>query len=798
MAAFDERTFMNRRHWLSTGITATLVIAGLFGGSPLKADQPVSAAFAILDHNRDGALELNEWLSWFGEDTRSVRRREFYLLDADENGQLNDAEFRSSSKGKVLTPGNAFCFHDLNADEVLTPEEYLETAGVSEAGLPAVTRNFRVLDFDESGGLSLMEFRSWPGLTLPRQRGTIPDPILDLFNRALEQLLALQMTADGDQDGQLSAAEWATISFPAELSIFQEVPFARWDEDENGLVSRREIEQLLAVSYGIQHPDGTLLHLPTGIRFYGSFLRRLDTNGDGALSPEEFSSGYWGGKEKALALFQQLDANQDDQLTPAEIMATEPLTVDVIRGFLYLNQDLDGRISPKELLANTSTSATELGATQTLTAFDDNLDGFLSLSEFQLAPLGYGYVIIRVHDKTDLDHDGVLSWQEFYNEQSPVLLGLAWEIFCRYDRDHSGKLTINELEFRIDPNKVPREVLFLAIDKNRDGQLTLEELFSETEPDETDMAKQLRYGERRRYWQYWFQFADDDRNGHLTPEEYQSALARFPSAVYARFASWDQDSDGELTAAEYLAIASSPDEKLIQRNFRVIDFDGSGGLSFDEFRSYPGQLPAAQRGTTPDPVLDLLGQALLQCSEARTAADANQDGQLSAEEWANIRFPKSLMPFQDVPFGAWDHDQNGLVSDGEAEHLLAISYGVWHRDGTLLRLPGGIRYYDSFLRPLDTNNDLVLSSDELANGYWGGKEKGRALFEEIDADRDGRVTPLEIMQSQPFVVDALSAFLRLDTDLDGLASPAELLAYPSSGATALGIAQTLERVMHFN
>jgi len=702
---------------------------------------------------------------------------------------LQDA--KESPKDPASASEKLFRSYDLDRDEILSLDEYVKGAGVADAALPVARRNVKLVDFDKSGGLSLQEFLVFPGILPTRERGPIPDPVVALFRRAAEQWTSLHKSADADANGRLSAEEWKSIKTPAELSPFQEVPFGTWDRDGDGAVAAEEAERLLAIAYGVRHPDGTLLRLPSGVQYYGSFLRPLDKDGDLVLSLDELATGYWGGREKGLELFKSLDADADQKLTTAEIMQTQPLTVDPLGAVIAFDKDLDARLSPAELMTNASTSATPLGMSQTMAAFDDDQDGHLSLEEYQLAPQGYGYVTLRVHGRTDIDHDAALSWSEFYSEKSPLLLGLAWEMFRRYDRNRDGQLDLDEFEFHITPSEIPLEKLFGVKDKDRNGLLVLGELFLETLPAEGDAAAKLRFDERKRYWGNWIGFADQDGNQALSPAEYQQGMARFPEAVYARFAAWDKSGDGELAPQEFLAAAASPDEPLVRRNFRVLDFDASGELSFDEFRSYPGQLPASLRGRVPDAAVDLVQKTLKQWAELQKTGDTNQDGNLSSDERSRLVYPAELSPFQDLPAGEWDTDGDGQTSAAEAERLFAVAYGLQQKEGTRLRHSTGVVCYGSFIRSCDKDGDEVLSVEELASSYWGGKEKAAALFQELDADRNGRLTTAEIMQTGPLTVDLLEAFLRLDSDRDGRLSSTELMTNASTSATPLGMSQTM-------
>ena len=107
-------------------------------------------------------------------------------------------------------------------------------------------------------------------------------------------------------------------------------------------------------------------------------------------------------------------------------------------------------------------------------AFDDNGDGGLSLLEYRLTPKA-----MQLHNwnwaRGDGNNDAKLSFAEFFNPsagKSPAFaVGLAYEHFRRWDRNHDNSLTPDEFEFNYARPRVPLDE-FTDLDLDKSGDLT--------------------------------------------------------------------------------------------------------------------------------------------------------------------------------------------------------------------------------------------------------------------------------------------------------------------------------------
>ena len=656
-----------------------------------------------LDH--DAALS---WQEFYKEDSPQViglAWEIFRRFDRNQSGKLELDEIEFRVDPTRISPEKAFTFRDKNADGGLSLEEYLTLVASTNPKL--AKRNFKVVDFDRNNQLSFEEYKAIPGLLAVAKRGAIPDPVADFASVAQKKWQELQKRADQDADGQLSKVEWPLAEIQKHLTPLADVEFTVWDKDQNGQVSSKEAEQLIAIAYGMQQMNEAPLRTTNGRVLYRFYINRTDKDKDYRLSKSEYLPSVRLPKEKVLANFINLDSDQDQYLSYPELAKSTSTNIDEFNYFLSSDKDLDGFLSPEELLkVGSNSSAKKTSFSQGIAAFDEDKDGKFSLREFRLAPIGVSYVTLRVYDRTDLDFDGTLSWKEFYQEPSPQVIGLAWELFQRFDRNQNGQLELDEFEFRIDPSKLP--------------------------PEKT-------------------------------------------------FASKDKDSDGELSLQEYLLTVPTTKPELARRNFHISDFDRSGKLKLEEYKTLSGLFPAQIRGNIPDPVVELAAIALKKWQKLLKAADRNADDQLSQSEWPRTKLQTDLPGLADVIFPYWDRNRNGQVNFNEAKQLIDIAYGIQHVNGTPLRTPNGLVLYRSYIKTTDRNRDHRLSRGEYVSSIRQPIKKVLKLFASMDIDEDGFLTYLELTTSSTTNIDEFAYFLSTDKNLDGLLSPEELVKINSNG-----------------
>tara|TARA_R110000868_G_scaffold411753_2_gene708862 strand:+ start:12591 stop:20654 length:8064 start_codon:yes stop_codon:yes gene_type:complete len=636
----------------------------------------------------------------------------FHRFDHNQNGYLESNEFEFQIDPTKLSPERAFTACDKNKDEELDLEEYLPL--VAKISPKQAKRNFQVVDYDGNKKLSLAEFQTLPELFKPEERGAVPDPVADLAKNAHQTWENIVKVADQNNDSMISTDEWPLEELKKQLTPLADLKFSVWDADQNGQVSDKESQLLIDIAYGIKHIDGSDLRADNGWVVYRSYFTNVDKDHDQRLSKKEYLPSIRWPEEKVLALFHELDTDKDEFLTIPELKKSTTSFIDELTFFLRTDKDLDGLLDADELGTVNSNERNPQRLAQGITAFDTDGDGKLSLQEFRLAPVGCFYVTQHLYNQKDQNHDAKLSWQEFYTEPSPQLIGLLWELFRRFDRNQNGQLELDEYDFQFEPTKLSPEHAFAVSDKNKDQELDLE---------------------------------------------------------------------------EYLPLVSKINSKVAKRNFQVVDYDGNKKLSLAEYQTLPHLFAPENRGAVPDPVAELAIKAHQTWHKIQKTADQNKDSMISKDEWPVKELQKQLTPLSDLKFSVWDADQNGQVSEKEAQLLIDIAYGMKHVDGSSLRSKNGKVLYRFYITRTDKDGDHRLSKEEFLPSIRLPQEQVLALFQGMDADNDGFLTFQEMTTSSKTNIDEFNYFLSRDSDLDGFLSSEELLKFNSNNITPLRLPQ---------
>ena len=175
----------------------------------------------------------------------------------------------------------------------------------------------------------------------------------------------------------------------------------------------------------------------------------------------------------------------------------------------------------------------------------------------------------------------------------------------------------------------------------------------------------------------FFSSSDDEKKskGHAKHEaDDETAASR-----EAKFRSWDKDGNGSISRGEYPGHPG---------NFRALDSDNDGVLSFEEFKHRAG-------GGAPS------GETAM--TEEFAAKDHDRNGTLTRTEWPDA-----------FEFDRRDHNRDGLLSRDEYFS------------------PRAPAARDEEFRRLDTDNDGVLARAE-----WRGRP---SVFDTLDTNRNGVVS----------------------------------------------------------
>ncbi|MAI33185.1 MAG: hypothetical protein CMM07_16125 [Rhodopirellula sp.] len=255
-------------------------------------------------------------------------------------------------------------------------------------------------------------------------------------------------------------------------------------------------------------------------------------------------------------------------------------------------------------------------------------------------------------------------------------------------------------------------------------------------------------------------------------------LAASVLKIRAEFDRLDKDQDERLNLDEFLQLREATAE--LTRDFALYDFDRSGALSRAEFSSVSGLAPAWIRGSIPDPLNDLLENAVSALDESYEQWNKRPNEYVNSHSFV-ANFIGSISP-EGKKFVTGrilqqaDPDGDGQMNRADARNFLNYQLGMYWGDRHEIREPTGrVLRLDRFL-VADINDDRSVTLDEFTSHGWDARSKKD--FVRLDVDDDGRITFGEYRDYRDAknYFDTVEWFRKSDVDLSGLLDIAEIEA----------------------
>jgi Ca2+-binding EF-hand superfamily protein len=616
---------------------------------------------------------------------------------------------------------------NLNGNRADSPDrtDRESTEGVARDQSPLRER-YDQLDGDRSGGLSNKEFV-----------GTAEDDVAKKLRRDFAVL-------DRDTNGEMSFEEFLNNPYlvpPDQRGVLQDAfhrllstqlqvvaaAFAAADKNRDGRLEEAEL-------MGESLPVTPTQSLP---------FNTWDLNGDLQLTQNECQDAlaiayglvrptgeplrFESGRVPNLMLFHHLDGNGDDKISTDEFFTNWPDTDRSASWLAAGDQNADGIVTFQEWARVTEVISDPLAE---FLRMDTNFDGEVDEAELLDGTPDWQQQMARyVFPGFDQDGNGALSLQEF--QLLPQVNPIAVWHHPRQDTDDDGYL--NRSEFRW------HEGLFLAGLSNT-----------------------------------YFDFLDVNDDGRIGQDEYFFYTNRRDPEQELQHR--DTDGDGLLSLEEFTVGAEGPERQRLERNFRAVDFDGSGTLDVQEFANLPDVFPPSQRGSVPDSVVAMVTKHLRNIEQNWAAWDGNEDGSLTSDEFAKSNLSRSVPGMAMTAFPDWDVNGDQQVSIGEVRRMLEISFGVRRPTGELLRLASGRVPNQMLFEHLDRDGNQRVTRQEFLEN-WEEPERSQRWLEEADVNGDDAVDFVEWSTVAEVTADPLAEFLRMDTNFDGAVDRRELLEW---------------------
>merc|ERR1712106_549276 len=680
-----------------------------------------------------------------------------------------------------------------------------------------------------------------------------------------QEVATLFAQGDVDGDGMIDIQEFVKMMFPAAAATLSKVQqsfknlndvkaaFRRFDADGDGHICRTELRQVMSSfseaevdsifalgdkdqSGGIDYQEFIGMMLPNS----GSILqgiasqfnsissvkegfKRIDNNGDGAISRQELKQGLHLNEEELNVVFALGDIDQDGEISMAEfipLMSPSAATAmnrlrnsfrditEVIIAFKKFDANNDGALSQQELISGMKTTGMNFDNQDCANIFamaDLNQDGEISYVEFATAlfpaaadglskfrsRLGAITDVKMAFKRFDADGDGEISMSELKNGAvSDFSSGEISAIFALGDSDGDGQVSFAEFAQLVLPSARDKvttlkrtfkgaqdiQAAFQRFDINKDGQISCDELKNGLQ------GSGLKLNDQE--VMTIFAMADIDGDGEISLDEFSALLGgnsaapassgntgagikfRSVDEVKVAFKKFDINNDGHLDRNEFKQLVASCNggsDQAADDLFKQGDSDGDGKLDYQELIKllYPASAQA----------LEKLHKNFSNLNEVKAAFkkyDADGDGHVSKEELQQVMKGFSAGEVESI-FALGDKDQSGGIDIQEFISLMLPS-----APATIARLSQNFRSVanvkESF-KKFDVNHDGQICKTELKNGMKLSDADLDVVFALGDLDGDGEISMSEfVLIMCPLAKNAVNRFRNCFKDIHDLIS----------------------------
>merc|ERR1719153_798078 len=559
----------------------------------------VDSIFALGDANGDGEIDLEEFLAvmvpaaGFSSSFSSSSNTTFI--------QKTSSSFSSSSSSTMKQ--SSMSFSSSSSSQQMSQQSYVATSSYSTSSSSSsssvsmsfnstqdVKSMFRKFDRNGDGHLDRSEIKQ-----MLQSSGK------NASDQDVEQMFS---QGDADGDGLIDIQEFTLLMFPAAAQTLTKLQqsykslndviaaFRKYDSDGDGHISRSElrgvmgqfseqdVDSIFALgdkdqSGGIDYQEFISMMMPNSqnilmgvsqqfksITDIKEGFKRIDTNGDGAISRQELRNGMRLSDDQLAVVFALGDIDQDGEISMAEFVrlmspaASSAMTrlrncfrdiADVMIAFKKFDANNDGALSQQELIAGMKTTGMNF----------DNQD------------------CANIFAMADLNQDGEISYVEFATALFPAAadglskfrsrLGAITDVkmaFKRFDADGDGEISMSELKKGAGSDFSAGEInaVFALGDSDGDGKISFAEFAQLVLPSAREKVCMLKKNIRGdNDIKAAFHKFDVNKDGKISCEELKnglngSGLKLNDQEVMTIFAMADIDGDGEICQDEFSAL----------------------------------------------------------------------------------------------------------------------------------------------------------------------------------------------------------------------------------------------------